>query len=353
MAAKMKDIARELGVSLVTVSKALRGHPDISRATRERVEAKVKELNYRPNLAARSLVTGRSSLIGLVVPDLLHPFFADVARGLSLALREHGYFLVLASSEEDPTLEQQEIEHVLAHRIDALVVASCQPDSAGLATIQAGDTPLILVDRSFPGFSSHFVGADDYTAGKLAAEHLLAIGCKRIAHIRGPQNSAGNRRCKGFSETLQKHNRPLRPEYLVATPSADVGGKSHAIQAFHQLCDLPHPPDAVFCFNDIMAIGIETAAAERGIRIPQDLALIGCGNLHYDDALRIPLTSIDQRSSEIGSRVAKLILEILAEDASPEHRRVTLQPKLVERASTALSTPKLSTTSRKPLKPKR
>ena len=352
MAAKMKDIARELGVSLVTVSKALRGHPDISRATRERVEAKVKELNYRPNLAARSLVTGRSSLIGLVVPDLLHPFFADVARGLSLALREHGYFLVLASSEEDPLLEQQEIEHILAHRIDALVVASCQPDSARLAALQAGDTPLILVDRSFPSFSSHFVGADDYTAGKLAAEHLLAIGCKRIAHIRGPQNSAGNRRCKGFTETLQKHNRPLRPEHLVTTASADVGGKAHAIEAFHQLFDLPHPPDAIFCFNDVMAIGIETAAAERGIRIPADLALIGCGNLHYDDALRVPLTSIDQRSSEIGSRVARLILEILAQDASPDHRRVTLQPRLVQRASTTLSTPKASAAPRKPLKPK-
>ncbi|QMV18352.1 substrate-binding domain-containing protein [Granulicella sp. 5B5] len=350
MAAKMKDIARALGVSLVTVSKALRGHPDISRATRERVEAKVKELNYRPNLAARSLVTGRSSLVGLIVPDLLHPFFADIARGLSLALREHGYFLVLCSSEEDPTLEQQEIEHVLAHRLDALVVASCQPDSGMLAQTQSGDTPLILVDRSFPGFSSHFVGADDYTAGKLAAEHLLAIGCKRIAHIRGTQNSAGARRYKGFADTLQKHNRPLRPEYLVAALSADVGGKTHGIAAFNQLWDLPHPPDGIFCFNDVIAIGVETAAAERGVRIPDQVALIGCGNLHYDDAIRVPLSSIDQRSSEIGTRVAKLILEIVADNASPEHRRITLQPKLVERASTTLSTHKAPATRRKPSK---
>jgi LacI family transcriptional regulator len=357
MASKMKDIAQALGVSLVTVSKALRGHPDISRRTRERVEAKVKELNYRPNLAARSLVTGHSSLIGLIVPDLLHPFFADIARGLSLALREHGYFLVLSSSEEDPTLEQQEIEHVLAHRLDALVVASCQPDATMLAETQAGETPLILVDRSFPGFSSHFVGADDYTAGKLATEHLIAIGCKRIAHIRGAQNSAGNRRYKGFVDTLQKHNRTLPPEYLVATRSADVDGKRHGAAAFQQLWGLPQRPDGIFCFNDVIAIGVETAAAELGARIPDQVAIVGCGNLHYDDAIRVPLSSIDQRSGEIGARVAKLILEIVAENAShktstPEHRRVILQPKLVERASSALSTPKAPPTRTNSHKPK-
>ena len=334
----MKDIAEALGVSLVTVSKALRGHPDISRRTRERVEAKVKELNYRPNLAARSLVTGRSSLIGLIVPDLLHPFFADIARGLSLALREHGYFLVLASSEEDPTLEQQEIEHVLAHCLDALVVASCQADATHLARTQAGETPLVLVDRSFPGFSSHFVGADDYAAGKLAAEHLLDLGCKRIAHIRGAQNSAALRRLKGFADTLQKHNRPLLPRYLVTTRSADVDGKRHGHAAFSQLWNLPQPPDGIFCFNDVIAVGVQTAAAELGARIPEQVALIGCGNLHYDDAIRVPLSSIDQRSSEIGARVARLILELVAEDATTparprEHRRVILQPRLVPRAS--------------------
>ena len=106
MPVKMKDMARDLGVSVVTISKALRGHPDISKATRERILLKAKELGYRPNLTARSLVTGRSSLIGLIVPDLIHPFFADIAKSLSMAMRRQGYFLVLSSSEEDPDLEQ-------------------------------------------------------------------------------------------------------------------------------------------------------------------------------------------------------------------------------------------------------
>ena len=123
----MKDIARDLGVSVVTISKVLRNHPDVGDETRERVLARVKELDYRPNLAARSLVTGRSYLIGLVVPDLLHPFFAEIAKSISEVLRKSGYYLIVSSSEEDPDLEEQEISKLLARRLDALVIATCRP----------------------------------------------------------------------------------------------------------------------------------------------------------------------------------------------------------------------------------
>lgn len=123
----MKDIARDLGVSVITISKVLRNHPDIGDETRQRVLARVKELDYRPNLAARSLVTGRTYLVGLVVPDLLHPFFAEIAKSLSDVLRESGYYLIVTSSEEDPNLEEQEINHLLARRLDTLIIASCRP----------------------------------------------------------------------------------------------------------------------------------------------------------------------------------------------------------------------------------
>lgn len=334
MTVKMKDIAQELGVSVVTVSKALRNHPDISNHTRERVQAKVKELNYRPNLTARSLVTGRSSLIGLIVPDLIHPFFADVAKGLSLALREHGYFLVLTSSEEDPALEQQEIEHMLAHRLDALVVATCQSDPEPLRRIQAGDTPLILLDRFFDDFDSHFVGSDDYHAGKIATEHLLSIGCKRIAHIRGPENSTGRRRLKGFLDTLNKHHVAIPPEYIAKARSVDVEGKRHGAEGLKAFYELRRPPDGLFCYNDVVATGVIMQACVQGIRVPEDLAVIGCGNLHFDDAIRVPLSSVDQRSSEIGARTAKLILELIKEEGTTKARRIIVQPRLTVRAST-------------------
>ncbi len=267
MPVKMKDIARDLGVLVVTISKALREHPDISKATRERILLKAKELGYRPNLTARSLVTGRSSLIGLIVPDLIHPFFADIAKALSRTMRQQGYFLVLSSSEEDADLEREEIEHMLAHRLDALIVATCQTGPESLSRIQQGDTPLILLDRSFKGDAlSHFVGSDDYTAGKLATEHLLAVGCRRIAHIRGPGKQRRPRRLKGFLDTLKKRGVDLPAEYLIQAPRADVDGHENGVLALRRLRELHLPPDGIFCYNDVVAMGVIAEAPKPGHR---------------------------------------------------------------------------------------
>lgn len=158
MAVRLKDIARDLGVSVVTVSKVLRNHSDISDETRDRVLKRMKELNYRPNLAARALVTGRSFSVGLVVPDLVHPFFAEVAKGLSKILRKKGYSLLIASSEEDPELEQQELDMMLARRVDALVVASAQWTVESFRRIEEQKTPYVLIDRQFAGLAANFVG---------------------------------------------------------------------------------------------------------------------------------------------------------------------------------------------------
>jgi LacI family transcriptional regulator len=337
MALSMKDIAQDLGVSLVTVSKALRDHPDISKKTKARVFARCEELGYSPNLAARSLVTGRSSLVGLIVPDLVHPFFAEVSKALSRVLREHEYFAVISSSESDPLLEQQETKQMLAHRLDALVIASCQLEPTSLQQLQSRGTPLILFDRYFEGFPCNFVGTNDYSAGKLAAEHLVSMKCKRIAHIRGPLTSAGKGRLKGFTDTLAKYKIHLPPEYLIAVRDADVDGAMYGAKGLHILTNLSTPPDGVFCYNDVVAMGLLVEAVKQGIRIPEDLAVVGCGNLHFDDALRVPLSSVDQRAAELGVRTAKLILDLLNPDSTKAQksgtRKIILQPRLVARAS--------------------
>ena len=213
MTIKMRDIAKDLGVSVITVSKVLRNHPEVGPATRERVLARVKELDYRPNLAARSLVTGRTYLVGLIVPDLLHPFFAEVAKSLSDVLRKSGYYLIISSSEEDPDLEQQAVDHLLARQLDTLVIASCRPTAELFVRIERHKTPYILIDRSVPGASANYVGVDDVAVGRLATEHLIAIGCKRIAHIRGPETSPGVARLEGYKRALLRRgitiNRPL------------------------------------------------------------------------------------------------------------------------------------------------
>src|ERR1043166_2683774 len=161
MAARLIDIAKDLNISVVTVSKVLRKHPDIGPETRQKVLQRMKELNYRPNLAARALVTGRTRAIGLIVPDLVHPFFGQVAKALSGVLRDKGYSLVLSSSDDDPELEQEEIEQLLARSVDVLVVASAQQSPEGFRRIQEQQTLVVLIDRKIDGLPAHFVGVDD------------------------------------------------------------------------------------------------------------------------------------------------------------------------------------------------
>jgi len=331
----MKDIARDLGVSVVTVSKVLRGHSDISPETRERVLRRMKELNYRPNLAARALVTGRTCMIGLVVPDLVHAFFAEVAKGLSRVLRKKGYSLVISSSEEDPELEQQEIDQLLARRVDALVIASTQWTVESFRRIEEQKTPYVLIDRRFVGLVANFVGVDDEQVGMLATEHLIQVGCQRIAHIRGPEISTALGRLEGYRRALAQHRLSVLPGYLVAGKTGDDASDVSGYHAMRQLLRLEPRPDGVFCYNDPTAMGGLKAILEAGLRIPDDVAVIGCGNLKYAELLRVPLSSIDQDSTLIGERAAKLALSLVEAKSPVRPRTILLEPRLVARQSTA------------------
>ena len=330
----MKDIARDLGVSVITISKVLRNHPDISDETRQRVLARVKELDYRPNLAARSLVTGRTYLVGLVVPDLLHPFFAEIAKSLSEALRNHGYYVIVSSSEEDPDMEEQEISQLLARRLDILIIASCRSNVDLFFRIERQKTPYILIDRILPGLTANFIGVDDEAVGRLATRHLVDIGCRRIAHIRGPQTSTGTRRLEGYKQALVQSKLHVSDNYIITEQQGDTESRQRGADAMRRLLTLKPRPDGVFCFNDPLAMGAMNYALDAGIRIPEDIALIGCGNLHYDDSLRVPLSSVDQHSREIGKEAARIALGILTAKTAPAPETVILKPELVVRRST-------------------
>ena len=334
MSVRMKDIARDLGVSTVTVSKVLRNHPDVGEETRQRVLARVKDLDYRPNLAARGLVTGRTYLVGLIVPDLLHPFFAEIAAALSDTLRQNDYYLVVSSSEEDPDLEEHEINQLLARRLDTLIIASCRSTVEVFFQIEKQKTPYVLIDRSFPGLSANFVGVDDIAVGMLATQHLVDIGCKRIAHVRGPETSPALQRLEGYKRVLGQNGRNVIEEYVISEPKGDVGTRQRGAEAMKQLLSRKPQPDGVFCFNDPLAMGAINEAVAQGLRIPEDIAVIGCGNLHYDDSLRVPLSSIDQHSRRIGEEAARLVLDTLKSKVSLKPESVLLPPELVVRAST-------------------
>jgi LacI family transcriptional regulator, galactose operon repressor len=335
MRVRMKDIARDLNVSIVTVSKVLRNHSDISPETRQRVLRRVKELGYQPNWAARSLVTGRSYTVGLVVPTMGHPFFAEVAKGISAKIRRKGYSLLISSSEEDAGLEKREIEHLMARQVDGLIIASCQSEVDSFRQIGDRKIPCILIDRRLPGLNSNYVGVDDEEIGRLATEHLIECGCHRIAHIRGPELSTGRGRLEGYRSALARHRLEVLPGYVVGGRSFDDNPEASGYEAMKKLLAASPRPDGVFCFNDPIAMGSMKAIWEAGLRIPQDMALIGAGNLPFDELLRVPLSSIDQASRTLGERAALLALKLMEAKDSSRTRTILLPPTLVARASTS------------------
>ncbi len=306
MAARMKDIAKALNVSIVTVSKVLNNDPSISEATRQRVLECARKLDYRTNLAAKGLVTGQSKMIGLIVPDLFHGFFAEVAAGMSDALGRHGYGLIISSSRDSAELEAREIRQMLSRSVDALVVASCESQPAALE-MAAREVPLVLLDRRVtanPAF--RFVGTDDILAGELATQHLVDIGRRRIAFIGGPAFSPSSDREQAYRAVLSRGKIEVPKEYLVRMSGNEEANHLLGQDCMQRLLTLKPRPDAVFCYNDPTAWGAMIAIFEAGLRIPEDIAILGCGNIFYNALMKVPLTSVDQNAGSLGSEAAEL-----------------------------------------------
>jgi LacI family transcriptional regulator len=335
MAIRMKDIARDLGVSVVTVSKVLRNHQDISDETRQRVLKRMKELDYQPNLAARALVTGRTLTIGLVVPDLVHPFFSEVAKGISSALRVSGYGLLISSSEENPELEREEINQMLARRVDTLIIASTQWTVESFRRIEERNRSYVLIDRCFAGLPANFVGVNDEAVGNLATEHLISVGCRRIAHVRGSEISTALGRLAGYRQAMARHGLEVPADYIETASTSDDAGDISGHDAMQRLLSLEQRPDGVFCYNDPTAMGALKAILDSGLRVPQDIAVIGCGNGRNAELLRVPLSSVDQNSAGIGRQAALLALSLVqSKGERPHPKTILLRPKLVAREST-------------------
>lgn len=331
MGARMKDIARDLGVSLMTASKALRGHNDISEATRQRVAKRAGELDYRPNWVARSLVTRRTHIVGLVIPDLMHSFFAEVAKGISGKLGPLGYQIVISNSDENPEAEDRQIELLLARSVDGLIVASSHAGSRGelFRCIRKRLVPCVLIDRMLPGVNGHFVGVKDDDIGALAANHLLDCGCKRVAHIRGNVMPTGEGRLRGYRRALSARGVKVPRGYVVTAVDDETG-----YRAMLDLLALKPAPDGVFCYNDPVAAGAMKAVLEAGLRVPEDVAVVGAGNVHYSDLLRVPLTTVDQSSLRIGETAAELLIRSIESKNKLPAEQTFIEPRLVARDST-------------------
>lgn len=335
----MKDIAAELGVSIVTVSSALRNRGRISPAVRARIIKRARELNYRPDLTARALATGRTSQIGMIVPDLMHPFFAAIAKYMSRALREKGYTLVISSSEDDPHLEMEEVHALLARRVDALVLASSHSTSSNAIFRHIADAkvPLVLLDRPVDGIGVPFIGSDNEAIGELATEHLIGRGYRRIAYIGVSALSTGSGRLRGYKAVLRRHRLPVDPALIQMVESADERGEQCGHAAMQILLQQRPHLDAAFCLNDIIAAGAFRAVVEVGLAIPGDVAIIGVSNLpglSFWHSTQASITSVDQNVMGIATKAAEAVLQLLGAVPGAAPRRSCIALTLVHRSST-------------------
>jgi LacI family transcriptional regulator len=325
----MKRIAEELGVSITTVSKVLNHHADIGTETRARVLAKVEELGYRPNAVARSLTLRRTHTLGVVIPDLMHSFFVEVVAGLEAAVSARGYGLLLCSSGENPGKERAELDMLRARQVDGIVLASAHPSNTDvLERITAAGGALVMIDRDdYPGLRCHRVMTDDEEVGRLATNHLIDRGHRAIAHIAGPSIVHAKRREAGYRDIMT--TRGVGPALVVPGGFMDADG----YRAMQHLLEMQPRVDAVFAVNDPAAIGAMKAIWEAGLRIPEDIAVVGAGDIAHGDLLRVPLTTVSWSKEALGRQAAELLLDQMGPHPVGPFQRVVLPPRLVVRSS--------------------
>ncbi|MBC8166558.1 MAG: LacI family DNA-binding transcriptional regulator [Bryobacteraceae bacterium] len=330
-AATIADIGRELGISAMTVSRALNGSPAVNEETRKRVLSHAEHLNYRPNRWARSLVTQKSCIVGMVVPDISHSYFSEITRALQDVVEKHGYDLMLCHTHGDADRELAAINMLLGSRVDGLVIASQRAeDDPGIFTeLQQSGTPFVLIDRFFPDLNCPRVTTDDKEVGRIAVRHLIGLGHTAIGHIRGPAISVGRLRYEGFLEALASAGLSSRAEWIIeAGFSLDAG-----YGAMQQMLHAGNWPSAIFAANDPSAIGAIRACREAGVRVPEDISIVGAGAVeasHYPNPF---LTSVDWSRQTMGASAAGMLISAM-EDSPATYDKIA-EPALLIRQSTA------------------
>jgi LacI family transcriptional regulator len=333
MTVRLKDIANDLNLSKMTISKVLRGQTDVSAATKARVLQRMKELNYRPNISARNLRTGNTFTIGLVLPSLTNSFFADVARGLIQTVRTAGYGVLISSAEEDPEIERHEIELQLSRQVDALIVASVQESAEFFNSLGQQRAPLVLVDRKLPSFAASFVGLREQDIGYVAAAHLAEMGCRKLAYLRGPRTASADLRWSGYRAALTEFNLPFKPDSVVDYGELSRTEYQRGYEVMRRMLEGRIKPDGVMCHTDLLALGVIDSVLAKKLRVPEDICVVGCGDQPSLRDMRIPLSSVNLSGAEIGQRTANLTLRTLSNQNGSRSRNILLSPTLVVRRS--------------------
>ncbi len=330
MAVSIKDIARIARVSHSTVSRALRNSPLISPDTAQRIRQIAHESGYTASAVARSLVTRKTHAIGVVVTSIADPFNGEVVAGIEEVANQYGYSVLLATSQADPQREVAVVRSFQERRIDGILVASSRVGALYMPLLSEMKIPIVLLNNQHPSEFVHSVTIDNRDGGYRATRHLIELGHRKIAYLGdqfGLQSDA--ERYAAYRSALADAGIKFREEFAVQGDGKPEG----ALQAAMGLLSSKERPTAIFCYNDMSALGVLQAAANSHLDVPRDLSVVGFDDLFFTPALRPPLTTIRQPKKEIGARATELLLKLLRGDET--EKTITICGELVVRGSTA------------------
>jgi LacI family transcriptional regulator len=331
--ASVKDVAVAAGVSLGTVSNVLNRPEVVSPATRRRVEQAMAELQFVRNESARTLRAGRSRMLAYVMLDAGNPFFTDVARGIEGAAEARDLSLFLCNSDGRADREARYLTHLQQQRVQGILVTPVDPESPALRAVADAGTPVVIVDRTSEGSAFCSVAVDDELGGRMAVEHLLDRGHRRIAFIGGPDSIGQVRdRYRGARKAWAEAGNP--PGDLVSLPTTGLTvAEGRAAGQRLQGMTSRNRPSAAFCANDLLALGLLQHCAVTGGQVPGDLAIVGYDDIDFAAAAAVPLTSVRQPRAELGRLAARLVLDE-ASNPNHAHEQVLFTPEIVAREST-------------------
>lgn len=336
----IKDIANVLNISAAAVSKALHDDSRISEKTKKAVKQVAENLNYQPNHLASALRSGKSKLVGVIVPKTNSNFFSSVIENIENVLNEKGYNIIITQSNESYKKECDSIDTLLFTQVDGIIASMANEtvDLSYFEKIKSKGIPLILFDRGENDLNVDYIGIDDYSSSQNIVAHLVEQGCKRIAHIGGfKRTRIYNNRIRGYEDALRKHNLPLEKKLLIESSLTLEDGREKMLQ----LLNLTEKPDAVYVAGDYAALGALQVLKEQKIAIPNTIALVGFGNEPFTDMVTPSITSVHQHSEEIGKLAAKTFLNYTKKESFKQslHKQI-LEAELIIRESSNKSTVK-------------
>ncbi|WP_340400167.1 LacI family DNA-binding transcriptional regulator [Paenibacillus sp. FSL H8-0079] len=329
MKATIYDIAREAGVSIATVSQVINGKGKISEKRRAEIMEIMERLHYQPSAIAAALTGKQTYTLGLLVPDISNPYFAELARAVEDRSRQLGYSVVICSTDNKDERVERYLNLLQQKRVDGMMIGTGIDNAEILSPLLQQSIPVALIARHMPSLSVHTVTIDDILGGRLAAEHLLELGHTRVAVLSEPSKvSSSQERVHGFRETLIKAGYTLEPNQIRESAADLSSAKKEALLL---LGEIDHPT-GLFCCNDIQAIGALQAAKELGLRVPEDVSIIGFDNTILASVTSPPLTTVAQPIEDLGHRAVDLLIEEL-KDERKEPQKIVLKPELVIRDS--------------------